>query len=220
MLTIKIFKNELRLFLKNTSAFLSLCFVGFLLIFIVNLCLRHVFGNKEATLFPLIWLALFFGGLMRIQRSFEPESEGDLLNYFQMRPHTLKPLFMAKNLMNIICLLIYALFIEAFVVVLFNLSLSFYSYLWVCLLSLGGIVGLSTLGTFFAVLTREHMQKDLLLPLILYPLLAPVLIASVQSAELIGGDIIFNGVWIRFLILVDLIYLVFCYGLFGSQLLE
>ena len=220
MLTLKIFKNELNLFLKNTSAFLSLCFVGFLLIFIVNLCLRNVFGNKEGTLFPLTWLALFFGGLMRVQRSFEPESDGDILNYFKMRPQMLRPLFMAKNLMNVLCLLVYALFIEIFIVVLFNLSLSFYSYLWVFLLSFGGIVGFSTLGTFFSVLTREHTQRDLLLPLILYPLLSPILIASVQSAELVGGDIIFNGMWIRFLILIDLIYLVVCYGLFGSQLLE
>jgi heme exporter protein B len=73
-----------------------------------------------------------------------------------------------------------------------------------------GIVGLVTLGTFYAAMASRTRAREVLLPLLLFPMLVPVLLAAMSASKaLLGGDLMHEAsAWIRLLIGYDVIFLV------------
>jgi heme exporter protein B len=73
-----------------------------------------------------------------------------------------------------------------------------------------GTLGFVTLGTFYAALASRMRAREVLLPLLLFPMLIPLLVGAVESTgQLLQGDAMGNaGAWIRLLIVFDVIFLV------------
>jgi heme exporter protein B len=73
-----------------------------------------------------------------------------------------------------------------------------------------GIVGLVAMGTFYASMTTRSRAREVLLPLLLFPMLVPVLLAATTASKaLLGADLMHeSGAWIRLLAAYDLIFLI------------
>ena len=73
-----------------------------------------------------------------------------------------------------------------------------------------GTVGFVTLGTFYSAMSSRSRAREVLLPLLLFPMLIPVLLAAVEATtSLVGGDPMQEaGAWVRFLGAFDIIFLV------------
>ncbi|HTR78224.1 MAG TPA: heme exporter protein CcmB, partial [Gemmatimonadaceae bacterium] len=73
-----------------------------------------------------------------------------------------------------------------------------------------GCVGLVTLGTFYAAMASRSRAREVLLPLLLFPMLVPVLLAAMEGTKaLLGGDIMGDaGAWARLLAAFDVVFLV------------
>ena len=72
-----------------------------------------------------------------------------------------------------------------------------------------GVVGLVVLGTFYASMASRSRAREVLLPLLLFPMLVPVLLAATTASKaLLGADVMHEaGAWIRLLIAYDVIFL-------------
>ena len=72
-----------------------------------------------------------------------------------------------------------------------------------------GLVGVVVLGTFYASMASRSRAREVLLPLLLFPMLVPVLVASsTASKALIGADLMHEaGAWIRLLLAFDVVFL-------------
>jgi heme exporter protein B len=72
-----------------------------------------------------------------------------------------------------------------------------------------GIIGLVALGTFYASISSRSRAREVLLPLLLFPMLVPVLLAATTATKaLLGSDLMHeSGAWIRLLIGYDLVFL-------------
>jgi heme exporter protein B len=73
-----------------------------------------------------------------------------------------------------------------------------------------GAVGLVSLGTFYAAMASRSRAREVLLPLLLFPMLVPVILAAMESSKaLIAGDLMHEaGLWIRLLIAFDIIFVI------------
>ena len=73
-----------------------------------------------------------------------------------------------------------------------------------------GVVGLVVLGTFYASMASRSRAREVLLPLLLFPMLVPVLLAATTASKaLLGADVMHEaGAWIRLLVAYDLVFLV------------
>jgi heme exporter protein B len=71
-----------------------------------------------------------------------------------------------------------------------------------------GMVGFVTLGTFYAAMASRLRAREVLLPLLLFPMLIPMLVAAVEATgALLGGDVMGrSGGWIRLLIVFDAVF--------------
>jgi heme exporter protein B len=157
----------------------------------------------------VLWLTVLFSGVLTFNRSYQLELESGALEALLLYPGGRKAIFLGKLLAN----LAFVLLVEAIVVplaaVLYGLPLldALPGLAGVLLL---GTLGFVVLGTFYAAMASRVRAREVLLPLLLFPMLIPLLVASIgaTAALLVGDPMGDAGSWIRLLVLFDLIFVI------------
>jgi heme exporter protein B len=151
-----------------------------------------------------LWLAALFAGVLAFNRSYQLELEGGALEPLLLYPGSRRSLFAGKLLF---VLLLMAIVIVASLV-LFHIGVP---ATWPALLGVAllGAVGLVTLGTFYAAMASRSRAREVLLPLLLFPMLVPVLLAAMEATKaLLAGDVMREaGAWASLLVAYDAIFL-------------
>jgi heme exporter protein B len=156
-----------------------------------------------------LWLAILFAGVLAFNRSYQVELESGALDELLQYPGARWTIFAGKFISNLIFVGLMLAIVVAVGIVLFQIRIpSAWPMLLVTLLL--GIVGLVTLGTFYAAMASRTRAREVLLPLLLFPMLVPVLLAAISASKaLLGGDLMHEaGAWIRLLLGYDVIFLV------------
>ena len=156
-----------------------------------------------------IWLAALFAGVLAFNRSYQTELEGGALDQLVLYPGSRRAIFAGKLLGNFVLVGSMLAIVIALGVILFQVRIPAQ---WPALLAilLFGCVGLVTLGTFYAAMASRSRAREVLLPLLLFPMLVPVLIAAIEATKaLLGGDVMGDaGAWARLLAAFDVIFVV------------
>lgn len=156
----------------------------------------------------VIWLTILLSGILVFNRSYQIELEGGALEALLTYPGSRRPIFVGKLLANLAIVLLVVGVVLPLAAVLFHVPLLAHLP-GVGAVLLAGIFGFVTLGTFYAAISSRSRGRDVLLPLLLFPMLVPVLVAGVQgTAAFLGGDAMGDGgAWLRLLLAFDLIFL-------------
>ncbi|WP_337172553.1 heme exporter protein CcmB [Gemmatimonas aurantiaca] len=157
----------------------------------------------------VLWLTILFSGVLAFNRSYQIELESGALEQLLLYPGERWTIFIGKVLAN----LAFVLSMEAITLpltgVLYHVSFPerWPEVLGVLLL---GTVGFVTLGTLYAAMASRSRSREVLLPLLLFPMLVPLLLSATQAtAALLGGDVMGDSrTWIRLLATFDVIFLV------------
>lgn len=169
----------------------------------------------------MIWVTVFFAGMLGLGRSFALEREQDALAGMLLAPTDRGALFLGKFLANLAILLA----VELLVFPVYGLffSLDFVG----SLPGLAGIVflasvGFMLLGTLFAAVSAHTRLGETVLPILLLPLLLPVVIFAVSGTQrlLVGRPVAEVAGSFRMLLAFDLIYLFVCTAVFGAVVEE
>jgi|SRR5687768_6693798 len=156
-----------------------------------------------------VWLATLFSAVLAFNRSFQVELEGGALEPLLLYPGPRWPIFAGKLLGNLIFVTLMVSIVTAAGIVLFGISIP---ERWPKLISVMalGVIGLVVLGTFYASMASRSRAREVLLPLLLFPMLVPVLLAATTASKaLLGADLMHEaGAWIRLLIGYDMVFLV------------
>lgn len=159
----------------------------------------------------IVWLTILLSGVLSFNRSYEQELEGGALDALLLYPGERRSIFLGKFLAN----LGFVALVEAILVptatLLYELDVGRAPFRLLTVLALGSI-GFVALGTFYAAMASRVRAREVLLPLLLFPMLIPLLVGAVESTSaLLSGDVMENsGTWIRLLIVFDAIFLVAC----------
>jgi heme exporter protein B len=155
----------------------------------------------------LLWIAFLFAGSLMLQPSFAREKANDTLDALRMAPISPFAILFGKMLANFVFLsLAEAVIVPAFAV-LYNVSLAGVAGRLAVVLMLG-TVGLVVAGTVFSAISAHARMRELLLPLLLFPILSPLLIAAVEStASLIAEQPFLDRTWLAFLAGFDIVFL-------------
>jgi heme exporter protein B len=157
----------------------------------------------------VLWLTVLFSGVLVFNRSYQTELETGALEVLLMYPGERWSIFAGKFLANLAFVLLVEAVILPLAVVLYHMPLlnAPWSVLMIMLL---GTIGFVTLGTFYAAMASRVRSREVLLPLLLFPMLVPVLIAAVQATSaLLNGDAMGDSrTWVRLLVVFDLIFFV------------
>jgi heme exporter protein B len=156
-----------------------------------------------------VWLATLFSGVLAFNRSFQVELESGALEPLLLYPGPRWTIFAGKLVANFIFVGMMVAIVTLAGIVLFGITVpaTWPKLIGVIVL---GVVGLVVLGTFYASMSSRSRAREVLLPLLLFPMLVPVLLAATTASKaLLGSDLMHeSGAWIRLLIAYDLVFLI------------
>ncbi|MDH5636994.1 MAG: heme exporter protein CcmB [Nitrospinota bacterium] len=188
----------------TTSVFFALLTI---LVFGFAFDLAHSQGHQFAA--GGLWVAILFSGALTMNRSFLYEKDNDCLSAILLAPVDRSSIYFGKMAANFTLMLAAEAFIVPVSIVIFNVNLMERFWLQVAALLLGTL-GFTAVGTLVAAMSVNLRVREMLGPLLTLPVVAPVLIASVEiSTGLIRGDELDQFiVWYQALVAFDVIYLV------------
>ncbi len=167
----------------------------------------------------LLWLAFLFAGSLMLHPSFGREQLNDTLAALRLAPIDPVAILAGKLLANGVFLLLAELLLLPVFAVLYNVQIMPVLGRLLVVLVLGTL-GLATVGTVFSAVSSQARLRELLLPLLLLPALAPVLISSAEATVgLLGDPPRLERNWLVILVAFDVIFLTATW-LFGEYLLE
>jgi heme exporter protein B len=200
--------KDLLLEIRRRESLLAMFIFGVLILFIFHFAFE-IPRDKAAEMAPgLLWLAFIFTGTLGLAQLFQPERENHCLEALLLSPVDRGALYLAKVLFNILLMLLVELVVFPLFWMLFNLEA------WnllpsVFLVALLGTVGFCAIGALFSAVTLKARARELLLPLLIFPLMIPVILATIRSMEVLfrtgGFEEAYD--WLRLLIGFDVIFL-------------
>jgi heme exporter protein B len=164
----------------------------------------------------LLWVVYLFAGILVLNRSFAREAHNECLEALVASPLSGAALFIGKTFSNSVLLLMMEVISLPVFAVFFGIDWSrdFGALLLVLVL---GTWAFSVVGTMFSAITANNRLRELMLPLLVFPITLPAMIACVQLTTLIllGEPLGESVAWLRLLFGFDVIF-----TLLGSLLLE
>jgi heme exporter protein B len=156
----------------------------------------------------LLWLVFAFAGALVLNRSFAREQANDCLDVLLASPASGAALFLGKAFANFALLLVVELISMPIFAVLYGMDLTVNPPLLAAVLALA-TWGMTVIGTIFSALTVNLRIRELMLPVLVYPMLIPVLMSAMKLTTLLLSATVFtNGDWLWFRLLVgfDIIF--------------
>ncbi len=195
--------------LRAKAGFNSVASLGVTILILLGLALGPDAQALRNAAVGAVWLATLFSGVLAFNRSFQVELESGALEPLLQYPGPRWTIFAGKLLGNLMFLTLMVAIVVVAGVVLFGVPIP---AAWPSLLGVFalGIIGLVVLGTFYASMASRSRAREVLLPLLLFPMLVPVLLAATTASKaLLGADLMHEaGAWIRLLIGYDLVFLI------------
>ena len=195
--------------LRAKVGFNSVASLGVTILVLLGLALGPDTEALRNAAVGAVWLAALFSGVLAFNRSFQVELESGALEPLLQYPGPRWTLLAGKLLGNLIFLTLMVGILVIVGVVLFGVRIpaDWPSLLGVLAL---GIVGLVVMGTFYASMASRSRAREVLLPLLLFPMLVPVLLAATAASKaLLGADLMHEaGAWIQLLAAYDLVFLI------------
>ena len=156
----------------------------------------------------ILWIAVMFAGNLALGRTFERERQSETLRALLLGPEPRPAVYVGK-LLGILALLFGTeLLLVPLVALLFQASLLAHPF-WLVAILATGTIGFAAVGTLFAAMLIRARSRDVLLPVLLYPVTVPVIIAGVRGTaallqpELDGGIVRF---WLALLVCFDVVF--------------
>ena len=167
----------------------------------------------------LFWVTVLFSGLLAIQRSFVIESDDDARDALRLSGLDGAGIFLGKAGAVAAQLALLEVVLTLGVIVLYGVQLR--GPVMLLLTCLAATVGLAAAGTVYGIIAAGLRVRDTLLPLLVLPVLAPVLLAAARACEAaLAGTPAEGWPWVRLLFVFAIIYLTFGVVAFGPLLEE
>lgn len=156
----------------------------------------------------ILWIAIAFAGTLALGRTFERERQAETLRALLLAPADRPAIYVGK-LVGIVALLVATeLVLVPLIAFLFQAPL-FSRPLWLTAVLLTGTLGYCAVGTLFAAMLVRARSRDVLLPVLLYPITIPVIIAGVRGTAALlepTPDVAIVRFWVSLLVAFDTVF--------------
>jgi heme exporter protein B len=170
----------------------------------------------------ILWIAIAFSGTLALGRAFERERQSETLRALMMAPVDRPALYVGKLVGVLMLLAVVEAIIVPLVALMFQAPLFAHPVLMGGLLA-SGTIGFAAVGTLFAAMLVRAQSRDVLLPILLYPITIPVIIGGVRgTAALLQADvdIPMATAWLSMLAFFDVVFITLALWTFDPAMTE
>jgi len=193
--------------LRTKEMFSAMFVFAVLVIVVFNFAFDlRVSGERVRQVAPgALWVAFVFSGILGLNRAFVSEKDQGCLEGLLLAPVDHTAIYFGKTISTVIFMLVVEalmlpIFTAFFGVNLFDLRLMLVIFL--------GTLGFAGVGTILSAMTAQTRAREVLLPILLLPVVAPVLIAAVKATAGILDGLLLSDLarWLQLLVAFDLIF--------------
>ena len=208
--------KDLRLEWRSKDAINSMLFFSLLVVVVFSFSFDPSAEESRQIAGGLVWVAFLFAAVVALNQTWAREIRNQVLDAYRVSPAPANSLFIAKTLGNFIFVSVLEALMTPLFIVFYRLRAL--GPVWQLLLvAVLGTWALVVNGTFFAAMSLRTRSREIMLPLLLFPISIPALLAMVQSTTAI-----LNGegarFWIVLLATYDLVFTTVCLLLFETVL--
>lgn len=206
--------KDLLLEWRSRDMVVSVLFFGLLVVVLFNFALDA--GSQQiGFLAPgILWLAFTFAATLAMNRSFVREREQGGLEGLLLTPVSRDAIFLGKAFSSLIFMLV----VEAALLPVFAVLLHFSAFSFTLILTIVmATLGFAVVGTLFSAIAVQTRSREIMLPVLFFPVILPVVISAVEASTTAigvrpGGR---ADLWLALLAVFDALFLVICPWIFG-----
>jgi heme exporter protein B len=179
-----VFRKDLLIELRTKDSLTSMLFFGVVVLVVFNFALESLRDSIRSAAPGILWVAFAFSGTLGLNRIFAAEKENGCLQGLLMTPADRGVIYLGKMM----AVTVFMLFSEA---IMFIFSLIFFNLtVWVeipylILVFFIGTLGFAAAGTLLSAIAVNTKLREVLLPLILFPVVLPILVNAVEATNII-----------------------------------
>ena len=170
----------------------------------------------------ILWIAIAFSGTLALGRAFDRERHNETLRALMLAPVARPALYVGKLLGVLVLLAAVEIVVVPMIALMFQANLLAHVWLISALL-VAGTIGFAAVGTLFAAMLVRARSRDVLLPILLYPITIPVIIAGVRgTAALLQAevDLPMARAWLSMLVFFDVVFITIALWVFEPVMTE
>ncbi|HET6594970.1 MAG TPA: heme exporter protein CcmB [Anaerolineales bacterium] len=211
--------KDLRSEFRSRELFSSMLVFSLLIILIFNFALELDVRTRQSVTAGVLWSTFAFAGTLGLNRSMAIEKDRGCLDGLLLAPVDRSAIYFGKVISNLAFMLLVELIVLPVYSLLYSVNLFQPGLLLVILLGSIGYAGVGTLLSTMAVQTRT---RDILLPILLFPVVIPVLLAAVKAS----GGFLRGADWeeillpLNLLITYDVIFIALAFMVFDNVVEE
>ncbi len=184
---------------------------------LVIVIFHFAFGGSQQEMLELapgmLWVTFSFAGVLSLNRSFIKEKEENCLEGLRVCPVSREAIYVGKMLGSLLFMLLVEAIVMPIFALLFNVGVISLTLVAITLLA---TVGFAAVGTLFSALAVNTRAREMVLPILFFPIVAPVIIGAVNaSAAILNGDPWSSmSAWFGIIAAFDVIFLVVSFLVF------
>lgn len=211
------FRKDLQLEWRSRDSINGMLFFSLLVVVVFSLAFDPTAAMSRQIAGGILWVALLFASITALNQAWTREQRNRVLEAQRMAPSPPSALFLGKALANLLFVAIVEAVLAPLFIVFYNLHALGQGWLFALVMPLG-TWALVCNGTFFAALGLRTRNRELLLPLILFPISIPALLGMMQATTAILTGEFDPGLWIRLLVAYNVAFTTVCLLLFDTVL--
>jgi heme exporter protein B len=210
-------RKELALEWRSRDSINGMLFFALLVVVVFSLAFDPTAAMSRQIAGGILWIALLFASVTALNQAWTREQRNHVLEAQRMSPAPPSALFLAKAIANFLFVALVEIVLGPLFVVFYTLHAIGEGWLLAAVMPLG-TWALVCNGTFFAALGLRTRNRELLLPLILFPISIPALLGMMEATTAILTGEFSPSAWIRLLIAYNVAFTTVCLVLFETVL--
>jgi heme exporter protein B len=179
-----IFRKDLLIELRTKDSFNAMLFFGVVVLVVFNFALESLRASIRPAVPGILWVAFAFSGTLGLNRMFAAEKENGCLQGLLMIPADRGSIYLGKTMAATVFMLIVEIIVFVFSLIFFNLTV-WAEIPYLALIFFIGTLGFTAVGTLLSAIAVNTRMREVLLPLILFPVILPVLVNAVEATNIV-----------------------------------
>ncbi len=196
--------KDIRCELRSKQTWTGMGLFALLVLLVFNFAFDLRVDNKAAIAPGVLWVAFVFASLLGLGRTIAAEREKGSMDRLLLCPVDRKAIYLAKLLGNMLFIGVVEVVALPVFAALFNIPLFTGALLPIVLL---GTLGIATIGTLFSAMAAATRARELLLPILVFPLIVPVVIGAVRATGTLMVPAVNEPPWLGLIVAFDVIFL-------------
>jgi len=199
--------------LRSKELISAMLVFALLVIIIFNFALELDVKTRNSVTSGVLWVTFVFAGTLGLNRSMAIEKDRGCLDGLLLAPVDRSAIYFGKAISNLAFMLIVEIIVLPIYSLLYNINLFQPGLILIILL---GSIGYTAVGTLLSAMSVQTRTRDVMLPILLFPVILPVVIAAIRASGAYLQNMPFDQIlpWLNLLIVYDVIFIAVSFMVF------